>query len=211
MIWIILAVAFWGFFHSFNASNGVKEFWRRLLGDGFVKLYRLAYNVFAVLTFLPILILLLLVPDRILYRVPAPWSALMTAGQVFFALCLLAAVLQFGILYFIGLRQLAETPGDRRLVTTGLYGFVRHPFYTFFLLLLWLTPLVTANLLVVYLALTIYIQIGIYFEERKLLREFGDQYAEYRASTPTLFPAPKFVRNIWVSRFVLKPESSDKV
>lgn len=211
MVWIIMAAAFWGFFHSFNASHSVKEFWLRAMGDGFMKYYRLAYNVIAVLTFLPILILLLLLPDRILYRVPAPWSYLMIAGQVFFALLLLAAVFQFGILYFIGLRQVAERPSDRKLVTTGLYGFVRHPFYTFFLLFLWLTPFMTVNLLVVYLALTIYIQIGIYFEERKLIREFGDQYVEYRASTPALFPAPKFMRNIRVSRFVLKPESSDKV
>ena len=211
MLWIILAAAFWGFFHSFNASHGVKEFWRRFLGDGFMKLYRLVYNVFAVLTFLPILLLLVLLPDRTLYRVPAPWNYLMIGGQTFFAVCLLAAVFQFGILYFIGLRQLAQAPGDRKLVTTGLYGFVRHPFYTFFLFLLWLTPVMTTNLLVVYLALTLYIQIGIHFEERKLLREFGDQYAHYKAATPTLFPAPKFMRNIWASRFVLKPESSDKV
>ena len=211
MIWIILAAAFWGFFHSFNAAHSVKEFWLRALGDRFMRYYRLAYNVIAVLTFLPILILLLLLPNRMLYRVPAPWNFLMIAWQLFFALCLLAAVFQFGILYFIGLRQLVQTPGDRKLVTTGLYGFVRHPFYTFFLLFLWLTPIMSVNLLVVYLALTIYIRVGIYFEERKLIREFGDQYAEYRASTPSLFPAPKFMRNIWVSRFVLKPESSDKV
>jgi protein-S-isoprenylcysteine O-methyltransferase Ste14 len=211
MAWIILAVAFWGSFHSFNASFGVKEFWRRTLGDELMKYYRLAYNGFAVLTFLPIPVLLLLLPHKIMYRVPAPWSYLMVAGQVFFAICLLAAVFQFGILYFIGLRQLAEAPGDRKLVTSGLYGFVRHPFYTYFLPFLWLTPVMTINLLVVYLSLTAYIRIGIYFEERKLLREFGDRYAVYRAATPMLFPAPKFLRNFWVSRFVLKPESSDKV
>jgi hypothetical protein len=112
MGWIILAVVFWGFFHSFNASHGVKDFWRRMLGVGFMKYYRLAYNVFAVITFLPILLALLLLPDGTLYRVPAPWSYGMIAGQVFFAACLLAAVFQFGILYFIGLRQLAEKPGD---------------------------------------------------------------------------------------------------
>lgn len=211
MFWILPAVLFWGFFHSFNATHGVKEFWRRTFGDGFMKFYRLAYNVIAVLTFLPILVLLLLLPDHTIYRIPPPWSYLMMAGRVFFALCLLAAVFQFGILYFIGLRQLAERAGDRKLVTTGLYGFVRHPFYTFFLLFLWLTPTLTINLLVVYLGLTIYIQIGIYFEERKLLREFGEEYEVYRAATPMLFPAPKVVRNIWVSRFVLKPESPDKV
>jgi protein-S-isoprenylcysteine O-methyltransferase Ste14 len=88
---------------------------------------------------------------------------------------------------------------------------VRHPFYTFFLLFLWLTPAMTVNLLVVYFALTVYIHIGIYFEERKLLRDFGEQYAEYRVVTPMLFPMPKFARNNWFARFVVEPRTPDKV
>ena len=210
MPWIILAIAFWGFFHSFNASFGMKEFCRRTLGGGFMKYYRLAFNMFAVITFLPILILLSAQPGEVLYRVPAPWSFIMIAGQVFFAACLLVAVLQFGILYFIGLRQLADQSQGRELVTSGLYAYVRHPFYTFFILFLWLTPMMTTSLLVVYLGLSLYIQIGIYFEERKLVREFGEHYARYRAVTPALFPTPKFVRNHWRSRFILKPQSTDK-
>jgi len=210
MPWIILAIALWGFFHSFNASFGVKDFCRRTLGEGFMKYYRLAFNTFAVITFLPIVLLLAAQPGEELYRVPAPWSYVMIAGQVFFAGCLLVAVIQFGVLYFIGLRQLAAQSQPRELVTSGLYAYVRHPFYTFFILFLWLTPVMTTSLLVVCLGLSLYIQVGIYFEERKLLREFGDPYARYRAVTPALFPTPKIVRNHWRSRFILKPQSSDK-
>jgi protein-S-isoprenylcysteine O-methyltransferase Ste14 len=211
MFWIIFAVAFWGFFHSFNSTFGVKEFFRRVLGDGFMKFYRLAFNVFAVLTFLPIPVLLILLPSNLIYRVRSPFNLMMIAGQVFFAACLLTAIFQFGILYFLGLRQLAEAPGERKLVTSGSYAVVRHPFYTFFLLFLWLTPVMTVHLLLVYLCLTIYIHAGIYFEERKLLREFGEQYIEYRSNTPMLIPGLKFNRNKWRARFVLKPQSPDKV
>jgi hypothetical protein len=56
----------------------------------------------------------------------------------------------------------------------------------------------------------LYIHIGIFFEERKLLREYGDQYAAYRAVTPMLLPAPKIIRNNWLARFDLKPPSPDK-
>ena len=211
MLWIIFAVAFWGFFHSFNSSIAVKDFLRRECGEGFVKFYRLAFNVFAVATFLPIPILLIILPSELLYQIPAPFNVMMIAGQVFFAACLFTAIFQFGILYFIGLRQLVEIPGERKLVTNGSYAVVRHPFYTFFLLFLWLTPTVTVNLLVVYLSLTIYIHVGIYFEERKLIREFGEQYLEYRSVTPMLIPGLKFDRNKWRSRFVLKPQTPDKV
>jgi len=191
MFLLLLAVVFWGFFHSFNASFGVKDFYRRVFGDGAMKVYRLLYNVFAAITFLPIPYLLIAVPSQTIYRVPAPWSYFMLAGQATFAALLFAALFQFGILYFIGLRQLVKDEDKRELVTSGIYRFVRHPFYTFALLFIWLSPVVTVNLFIVYLALTIYIRVGIFFEERKLLREFGQEYAEYRAATPMLVPGLK--------------------
>jgi protein-S-isoprenylcysteine O-methyltransferase Ste14 len=56
-----------------------------------------------------------------------------------------------------------------------------------------LTPSMTTNRLTLYICLTIYILLGIYFEERKLLHEFGPKYEEYRAKTPMLIPFfPKF-------------------
>jgi protein-S-isoprenylcysteine O-methyltransferase Ste14 len=51
------------------------------------------------------------------------------------------------------------------------------------------------NSFVVYSALTIYVLIGIIFEERKLLREFGETYASYRAVTPMLIPGLNFLWN----------------
>lgn len=211
MLWLILAVALWGFFHSFNASHRVKDFYRRVFGELFMKYYRLFFNFAAVLTFLPVPILLLLLPSDVVYKIPSPINYLMIAGQMIFASFLIAAMFQFGILYFIGLRQLTKEESQRELVTDGLYRHVRNPFYTFFLLFLWLTPVMTINLFVVYLALTIYIHIGIVFEERKLLREFGSEYAEYRASTPMLIPGLRLTGNKWYSRFVLKQQTPDKV
>ncbi|HSK66776.1 MAG TPA: hypothetical protein VK888_07595, partial [Anaerolineales bacterium] len=64
----------------------------------------------------------------------------------------------------------------------------RHPLYTFSLAILWLSPGVTLNSFVFYCALTLYVLVGIFFEERKLLRVFGEEYAKYRAVTPMLIP-----------------------
>jgi protein-S-isoprenylcysteine O-methyltransferase Ste14 len=96
--------------------------------------------------------------------------------------------LQTDPLAFIGLRQLFEDDVKSDLVTNGFYRFVRHPLYTFSLLILWLSPSMTVNTFIVYAALTVYILIGIVFEERKLQREFGQQYADYRAVIPMLIP-----------------------
>jgi protein-S-isoprenylcysteine O-methyltransferase Ste14 len=168
-----------------------KRFLRRALGDGFMKFYRLLYNLFAVISLAPVLYLMITVPNTILYQVPTPWNYLMLLGQGSSALLLLVAVLQTDLLAFAGLRQLMEAEQTGGLVTTGLYRFVRHPLYTFSLLILWLSPYMTVNSFIVYAALTIYVWIGIIFEERKLLREFGKDYAEYKSTTPMLLPRLK--------------------
>lgn len=195
MLWLILSIIVWGLVHSWTASLGFKESLRRSLGDGFMKSYRLLYNVFAVVSILPVLYLMATQPDSPLYRVPAPWNTWMRVGQGVSALLLLVAVLQTDVLSFAGLRQLVEAEQPASLVTNGLYRWVRHPLYTFSLGILWLSPAVSLNSFVVYVSLTLYILAGIYFEERKLLREFGESYARYKTVTPMLLPGVKLFGN----------------
>jgi methanethiol S-methyltransferase len=193
MIWLVLFIALWGILHSLLASNQAKQFFRRTLGDGFMRLYRLLYNLFAFFSFLPILYLMAVLPDTILYQVPAPFNLLMRLGQGISLILLIVAALQTDLLSFVGLRQVFEEERKAPLMTGGLYRYVRHPLYTFSLLILWLSPTMSINSLIVYLALTAYILIGIVFEERKLLREFGEDYRNYRSVTPMLIPGRRLV------------------
>lgn len=195
MFWLLFSIALWGIVHSWLASLGLKDYLRRALGDKFMRFYRLLYNLFAVISFAPILYLMVALPDQMLYQIPVPWSYLMLAGQVLSALLLLASVIQTDLLSFAGLRQLFEEEKRGNLVTGGLYRSVRHPLYTFSLLILWLSPSMSLNSFVVYASLTIYILIGIVFEERKLLREFGQEYADYKSSTPMLIPGMRLGGN----------------
>lgn len=195
MFWLILAITVWGVIHSITASLGFKESLRRSFGDGFMRFYRLLYNVFSVISFAPILYLMLVLPDNDLYQAPPPWIYLKLAGQGLSALLLLFAVLQTDALSFAGLRQLFGEDKPGNLVTKGFYRFIRHPLYTFGLLFLWLTPKVSVNTFVVYASLTVYILGGAYFEERKLLREFGQKYEDYKSTTPMFIPFLKFGGN----------------
>jgi methanethiol S-methyltransferase len=195
MFWLIFAIVLWGVVHSIMASLGFKDMLQRTLGNGFMKFYRLFYNIFSVVSFVPILYLMAVMPNRDLYQVPAPWSYVMLAGQGLSVLLLLVAVLQTDTLAFVGLRQILTDEENGKLVTGGLYRFVRHPLYTFGLLILWLTPSMTINSLIFYISLTVYIFVGTYFEERKLLREFGQEYADYKTATPMLIPGVKFGGN----------------
>ena len=195
MFWLVFTIALWGILHSLLASLCFKNFIRRALGARFMKLYRLLYNILAVISAVPVLYLMVSLPDQMLYRIPAPWSYWMRAGQVLSLVFLFVAVLQTDLLSFAGWRQLVEEEKPGSLVTSGLYRSVRHPLYTFSLLILWLSPSMSINTFVIYTALTIYVLIGIIFEERKLIREFGKDYADYKSSTPMLFPGWKFRGN----------------
>ncbi len=195
MFWLVFSIALWGVVHSWLASLGWKNFLRRLLGDGFMRLYRLLYNLFAVISFIPILYLMLSLPDRMLYQAPAPWNYLMRVGQLLSVVLLLVAVMQTDMLSFAGLRQVFEEEKPGQLVTDGLYRSVRHPLYAFSLLILWLSPSMSLNTFVVSAGLTLYVLIGIFFEERKLLREFGQDYADYKSRTPMLIPGMRFGGN----------------
>ncbi|HUI88087.1 MAG TPA: isoprenylcysteine carboxylmethyltransferase family protein [Anaerolineales bacterium] len=195
LFFMISGFALWGLSHSLLASLAWKDFFRKMFGDGVRRVYRLGFNIFSVLTLLPVLWLMWIPPSPVLYLVPAPWKYLMLVGQAIAAFLLLYGVLQTDILSFIGLRQLFDAE-DRThaFVTNGLYRFVRHPLYGAGLLFLWLTPTMTINRLTVYGCATIYILIGAHFEERKLLREFGTAYAEYKALTPMIIPGLLFNR-----------------
>ena len=195
MFWLIFSVAVWGVVHSWMASLRFKESLRRILGSGGVKFYRLFYNVFSVISIAPIFYLMIVLPDKDFYQIPTPWSTMMLVGQGLTALLLIVAVLQTDVLAFVGLRQLFEDEKPGRLVTRGFYRIVRHPLYTFGLLTLWLSSSMSLNAFIIYVGLTIYILVGIYFEERKLLREFGQAYADYQSTTPMLIPGLKFGGN----------------
>jgi len=188
LVLLILSLVLWSVVHTILASLAAKDFIHRLFGPRLMRLYRLGYNLFSALSFLPIAWLALVLPDHPLYSIPAPWSLLMRLGQASAALLLMIGLLQTDTLSFIGLRQLLEESGAARLVTNGLYRYVRHPLYAAGLLILWLSPALSLNSFVVYANLTAYIVIGAHFEERKLLREFGSAYAEYQRATPMLIP-----------------------
>ena len=192
---LIGTFAAWGVVHSLLASLAVKDFFRKVLGDNFMRAYRLGYNIFSAFSLLPMLWLMWILPNAVVYLIPAPWKYLTLAGQGIAAFLLFYGVLQTDTLSFVGLRQLLEsesTPGV--LVTSGLYSFVRHPLYSAGLLFLWLTTAMTASQLTVYVCATIYIFIGAYFEERKLLREYGAAYAKYKSVTPMIIPGLIFRR-----------------
>lgn len=84
-----------------------------------------------------------------------------------------------------------QTSANHRLVTTGIYRYVRHPAYSGTLLMYLGFPLALGSVGGFGLAIALGVPALIYrirVEERALLQWFGEDYAEYRNRTWRLIP-----------------------
>jgi protein-S-isoprenylcysteine O-methyltransferase Ste14 len=197
---VISAFAIFAVVHSLVAGSGLKRWLAGHLGELLVHgWYRLAYNVFAGITLLPVLALVALLPDRTLYSVGLPWSLLMVTLQLVAIVSLAVSLLMTDIGHFTGISQavaylrgqplpLPEPP----LQAKGPYALVRHPLYTFSLLAIWLLPLMTVNVLAFNVAATVYFVAGSLVEERRLERLYGDAYRAYQQDVAWLIPWPRW-------------------
>jgi protein-S-isoprenylcysteine O-methyltransferase Ste14 len=92
-----------------------------------------------------------------------------------------------------GLRQAwadfrSGTIPPARFRTPLFYKLVRHPIYSGFLLAMWAIPDMSQGHLLLALGFTVYILIGIRYEERDLVTYLGEQYSEYRKKVGMVIP-----------------------
>lgn len=197
MIPFMIVFAVWALVHSLTASLRFKAILQKLMGQrAYEGLYRLLYNLFSVVTFLPVIVLAAsALPDGVIWALPLPYSWIFILIQIVGLTGLAISLIQTGLLHFAGLSQAvgyltgrAEIDDEPPLVTGGLYAYVRHPLYFFSLVVLWFAPVVTWQTLAFDLAATAYFWIGSVHEERKLLRVYGEAYEQYRQRVPRLLP-----------------------
>jgi methanethiol S-methyltransferase len=86
------------------------------------------------------------------------------------------------VLDLAGVRAVSPSRPQKHvpLQTHGVYGFVRHPVYFAWVLMVMGTPHMTMTRLTFAVISTAYLAIAIPFEERALLDVFGEEYRDYR-------------------------------
>jgi len=174
--------------HSVMARRGFKRLWTRLVPP---RVERSTYVLFASAALALLLWQWRGIPQPVIWQVEnrlaadALWGVFWLGwGVLFLATFLINHFELFGLAQAFA----AAAPEAPRFRTPLLYRYVRHPIYLGFVLAFWATPAMTAGHLLFALAATGYILVGIAFEERDLIAQFGDEYRRYRAQVGMLIP-----------------------
>lgn len=186
-----VALSLYYILHSVLAASTVKEW---IVGKaGFPKrYYRLSYNVIFVLWSILLAGLYYRITDHeMLHSSQAlewvGWGLVLLGSGIG-----IAALRQYSLPEFSGLEQLRNQPGDHQAVlqTEGLNGLVRHPLYLGTMVAVWglWFAIPNAALLLTAGITTLYIFIGGWLEEQKLLAQFGEAYRVYQKEVPMIVP-----------------------
>jgi protein-S-isoprenylcysteine O-methyltransferase Ste14 len=182
-LWILFGVL-----HSVFASLTIKQRLASAFPKPF-KYYRLLYTLFAALTFGLVVWYQAMLPSPLLFSRQLFTNAI---GGVIAALGLLimGICIKKYFLSLSGLKSLFQERPTHQLMITGIHRFVRHPLYLGTFMAIWGSFLVfpILSLFISNIAITAYTLAGIFFEEKKLIAEFGTAYETYRQTVPMLLP-----------------------
>jgi len=202
----ILGFIGFAFLHSILARRKVKGF----ILKKFPRLsafYRIIYVIIAVATLALWWWYIPEMPAK-LYIVPTPVCWLFRLIQLCALYGFYTALRNSNTGTFLGIRQIKKymtdgtLPDDydeysnESLHSAGLYRYMRHPLYTFSILFMMANPVMSIKWAYMVLLFTLYFWIGSYFEERGLIRKFGESYKQYQKKVPRFIPRLSSLRSM---------------
>jgi protein-S-isoprenylcysteine O-methyltransferase Ste14 len=182
--------------HSVMARKGFKRWWTRIVPPAVER------STFVLASSLALALLLWQwrpIPETVwAVRDPAGEQLIRAVFWFGWGLLLLSSFLinhfeLFG-LHQPFLRLLGRELSEPVFRTPLLYRYVRHPLYLGFIFGFWAAPVMSAGHLLFAIAGTCYILVGIWFEERDLVAQFGARYRAYREQVGMLLPRVRISR-----------------
>jgi protein-S-isoprenylcysteine O-methyltransferase Ste14 len=174
--------------HSLLAATVVKDYFKKILGKYF-RYYRLTYSTFAFIALIALLLYQYSFPSPLLIKsIAIKYLAIIFLILPGVAIMLISIKKYFMLLS--GVQSIFTSVATPELKVNGVHQYIRHPLYSGTILfvfgLFFIFP--TLSNLITAVLLTLYILIGIIFEERKLINEFGGDYRDYMQRVPKLLP-----------------------
>jgi protein-S-isoprenylcysteine O-methyltransferase Ste14 len=192
MTLLIFGWLLWCVLHSLLITGRLNELVKEQ-GGLLQGVYRLMYSLFSGISLLPLLWYQYSLPQEVIFS----WSGRLRLPQgllLAYALVMLYGGKQvYDVAYLVGIRQWrsyqqGEELPARPFICQGALAYVRHPWYSGGLPILWTVGPITDTSLPVRIILTLYLIIGTLLEERKLVKELGEPYLRYQKQVPMLVP-----------------------
>ncbi len=191
---ITIALLWLGYFviHSLLASITIKQ-WVATHHPYWMPGYRMGFNVLSVVLLLPILLLSYQWHSEPLWQWPSILGWVMNAIALLTVVAFYYSLRYYDMAEFSGTRQWRErnrlVTDQENFVIGDFHRFVRHPWYTMGIILIWCREL-DAVMLVSAIMLTLYFVIGSRIEEKKLRHYYGETYQRFQQRVPGLIPRP---------------------
>ena len=190
----LLTLVWLGYFsiHSLLASLAIKR-WVSEHKPNLMPAYRLTYNVIAVILLAIPIWLMFSGHKAVLWQFQG-WSFWLTNALAVLAFIgFMISLRYYDGQEFLGLRQLRggekKVEDQENLHISPLHRYVRHPWYTLALVLIWTRPM-DSLMLVSAVLMTAYFFLGSRLEEQKLKTYYGAVYEHYMRQVPGLVPLP---------------------
>ena len=178
--------------HSTLSSLAIKN-WVKTHIPQIMPAYRIIYNIIAILTLAPIFWVGLQNNQQWLWHYSGGAYYLSNALALMALACFVYSLKYYNGSEFWGLQQLkhGQQPVNHqeRLQISPLHRFVRHPWYSCILVLIWTRPMDQMTLSSA-LLISAYLFIGSRLEENKLICYHGPVYKDYQQQVPGLIPCP---------------------
>ncbi len=192
MLLLTLSWLLYGAIHSCMASNYFKIFAEKILGKYF-PFYRIIYNVLAFTLLIPVFAVQFSTKKEVFWQVSDYQSIIGKAIAICGVIIISKALQGYDLREFSGL-DFNKSQEKNEFKSDGLLKYMRHPIYFGILIFVWgmFVSEASTRSLTSAVAVTIYLFIGIYFEEKKLIEVFGEKYEKYQQDVPMLIPLLKF-------------------
>ncbi len=194
LLWIAYCAA-----HSALISISVKNWFTQLLA-GRYRYYRLFFNVFSLITLIPLVMYShsKQFNTDLLFTWRGYWRILQYSLAGLGVVLVVAGARHYSMLHLLGINQIRKASASGAMTDsgdlddTGVLGLVRHPWYLAVFLFLWTRDL-NAAAIILNLVLSAYLIVGTLLEERKLLVEFGEKYRSYQDRVSMFIPLKRLI------------------
>ena len=203
LFWFCIAWIFWCFMHSMLIEPCIANPIKKRLGR-YVGYYRLMYNLLSAVSLLPLIWLTLSDTGDVIFSWTGPLAILRFICIVLAMVCFIEGARGYDLQYFLGVKQIRD--GHESLLLgeeasfseLGVFALVRHPWYVGSFLFIWsIFTRYSEKSFALASILSVYLIVGTFLEERKIIAEHGELYRRYKERVSMFVPLKWLLRRIF--------------